>query len=113
MKGRHNGHNLTCDSLDGDGLGVVFLPPPLEKKASKKRSHDEEESKGDDKKAEKKKQEDEPLNEVTVFGTLDKQAAVQKMAWATVKGERLVRILGISWKWYPHRLFYALCVNRL
>jgi hypothetical protein len=81
-------NDLTCASLIC--LGVVFLPPPLEKKASKKRSHDEE-AKADDKKAAKKKQEDEPLNEVTVFGTLDKQAAVQKMAWATVKGERLVK----------------------
>ncbi|ORZ15364.1 hypothetical protein BCR42DRAFT_376560 [Absidia repens] len=73
---------------DENGLikRVVFLPPIVEKQTKKRSRQEDSESEGKS----KKKQEEEPLHEVTVFGKVDKQNAVQKMTWATINNERLL-----------------------
>lgn len=62
-------------------LAIVFPLPVVEKKVKKQKSqadNDEEKPK------------EGPKTQIKVFGTVNKEEAVEKMVWATVNDEKLV-----------------------
>jgi hypothetical protein len=69
-------------------IAIVFPLPVNEKKVKKQKSQTENDE---------EKPKDGPKTQIKVFGVVNKEEAVEKMTWATINDEKLVRFLNVCW----------------